>query len=119
MTLQKTVKSPPGSHSEFIQRPILKIVVFGDHEGLVEKADNLSLDPPTSVDRGVLWLVNGTIPPDLVDEVPELAKVDTGQHKAAALSTKNKLADTISLNEPDDYVRIDEAFTKAGLPEYN
>ncbi len=119
MTLQKTVKSPPGSHLEFIQRPILKIVVFGNHESLVEKADNLSLDPPTSVGRGVLWLVDGTIPQDLLNEAPELAKADTSQQKAAALSTKNKLADTISVDEPDDYVRIDEAFTKAGLPEYN
>lgn len=119
MPLQKTITHPQEDYHDFIQNPVLKLIVFGDRPDLVKIADDLALDPPTSIDRGVLWLINGVIPTGLINEASDLSQIDLSQIKAVSVSTKNMVADRILITDSEDYVRVEQAYTKAGLSHFN
>jgi hypothetical protein len=113
----KTIQIPPASAETVIGKPIIKMVVLGNYPDVVEKANNLALEPPTEVDRWVLWFKQpneselNVLFPNLPDDISSIV--------AFSLSTQNRVADTITTQEEADYVRIDQAYTKAGLPGFN
>ena len=115
--LEKTIIYPGNNPDPILEKSILKIVVLTDDLGLVKKANNLSLNPPTSVDRYVIWFKE-FIANDINVKYPYFPN-NLADIKAFALSTKNKVAKVIYKNESTDYVDLDAAFTKAGLPQYN
>lgn len=116
-TLQKTIIVPTADPSTVLDQKILKMVVVVNDSALVEMANNLALKPPTAIDRYVIWYKTPDFS-ELKKQYPALPE-DLTQVKAFSLSTKNKVADIITANETIDYVRIDQSYTKAGLPEYN
>lgn len=115
--LQKTTVVPPGNPTSVLNEKIIKMIVVTNDSEFVEKADNLAINAPTAIQRKVIWYKQ----PDwqqlkqMFAELP-YNKVDI---KAFSVSTKNKIADVITVNEQADYMRIDEAYTKAGLAEFN
>lgn len=115
--LLKTIIVPTADPLAILDQKILKMVVISNDSALVEMANNLSLKPPTAIDRYVIWYKA----PDFVELQKQFSSLpdDLTQVKAFSLSTKNKVADVIKADETADYVRIDQSFTKAGLPEYN
>ncbi|ALM49775.1 hypothetical protein AMR72_13215 [Flavobacterium psychrophilum] len=115
-TFQKTCISPDSGINTILNKPILKLVVIGDHEDIVSIADNLALYPPMNTERYVIWypLVDANL---LMTKFPGLS--DVGNIVAFSLSKTNKVADIIAANETADYVRIDYSFTKAGAAALN
>ena len=122
MPLPKTITYPQDAIDDFIKKPALKMIVFGEDQNLIEIADNLAQKAPTSLERGVLYITSGTtgpIPTALKLAIPELSQLDLSQVKAISVSTKNKIADKVLQGEPVDQVRIDHAYARAGLSEFN
>lgn len=116
MALQKTTIYPDENPSPILNQHILKVVVLGNKVHLVKVADDLAIDPPTAIDRHVIWFKQPD-PQLLLTLFPGLPQ--NNNIKAFSLSTLNNIADIIYNNEPEDYVRVDQAYTRAGLPEYN
>jgi hypothetical protein len=116
-TLSKTSTIPPASAETVLGMPILKMVILGNYPDSVIKANDLATDPPTAVDRWVLWfqLPNEGELRTLFPALP----TDIDNILGFVLSTTNKIADILYKNEPIDYVRIGLAFTNGGLPEFN
>jgi hypothetical protein len=117
MPLLKTVTqpNPPETEPKFAE-PVLKLVVLGNREPLATAADAMAQNPPTNVDRWVVWYKN----PDMDALKAKFTELqDKENFKAFSLSTKNKVADIIKSEDLEDEVRVDEAFTKAGLKKFN
>lgn len=115
--LQKMIMVPPSNPKTILDQKIIKFIVLVNDESVVVKANNLALDTPANVDRFVIWYKE----PDLTNikkENPSLPN-DLSLVTAFTLSEINKVADVIMNSETIDYVRIDSAYTKAGLPEFN
>jgi hypothetical protein len=115
--LKKTTVCSNLDSISILDQQILKMVVISDNPTLVKVADDLAQVPPTSVDRKVIWCKNLNSH-DLKKMIPDLPDSLEGI-QAFSLSTKNKIADTILYWKFGDYVRIDSAYTNAGLPQYN
>jgi hypothetical protein len=116
MTLLKTVIHPDTDPESKLQEPVLKMVILGNKTELVATADYLAEEPPTEVDRWVIWYKN----PDmkaLKKKFPVLKNMP--EFKAFSLSTINKVADVITVNDLEDELRVEKAYTKAGLRQYN
>nr|WP_294946413.1 hypothetical protein [uncultured Mucilaginibacter sp.] len=115
MSLQKTVIYPNQNPSGVIAQPILKFVVLGNHPALVTNADQLA-QHPVGINRAVIWF--RTLPGNL-NHYFHGVPADLGNVIAFSCSTLNKVADIIYANEDADLLRIMEAYTNAGLAEYN
>jgi hypothetical protein len=115
--LKKTTICPDQDPIIVLNQKILKMVVISNNPNLVKAADDLAQVPPTSVDRKVIWCKN----PNSCDLKKMIADLPDNLDgiQAFSLSTKNKIADTIKQWTFGDYVRIDSAYTDAGLPQYN
>ena len=110
MPLTKTITVPPGNPDATLHLPIIKMVVVVNDAALAQLADDLAQFPPIT-DRQVVWFQNG-LPANYQAEfnVPNLAAV-----VAFSLSPENDIGDVISDDETVDDVRMDEAYTAAGL----
>jgi hypothetical protein len=115
MLLQKTVIYPDQDPSGVIGQPILKFVVLGNHPDVVANADQLA-QHPVIADRAVIWFKIS--PSNLGDSFIGLP-ANLGNVVAFSCSTLNRVADIINANEDVDLLRIMEAFTNAGLPDFN
>lgn len=116
MALTKTIIYPDNILEDKLKEKILKMVVLGDKQALVDTADYLAEEPPTNIDRCVIWYKQPNFN-DLKTRYPELKNYP--DFKAFSLSTTNKVADVLPDNDQEDNARIDAAYTKAGLPQYN
>lgn len=116
MALERTIAHPGEDPSGILEMPILKLVVVGDRMSLVEKADYLAGEAAAGVDRYVIWYQEPELE-ELKTRYPELR--GHTDFKAFALSTLNKVADVIDGSDREDMIRLDRAFTRAGLPKYN
>ena len=114
--LDKTLIIPEDDPNTVVGQPILKMVILGNNQHLAQIANDLALDPPV-VDRRVLWFKD----PDMA-ALRHLFKSladDLGDVLAFSVSTKDLVADYIRKGEQLDYIRVDQSYTRAGLPEYN
>lgn len=115
MSLQKTVIYPPQDPSGVIAQPILKFVVLGDHPDVVTNADQLA-QHPVIVGRAVIWLKTS---PGNLNHYFHGLPANLDNVLAFSCSTINKVADVIYKTEDADLLRMMEAYTNAGLPQYN
>lgn len=115
--LQRTTIYPDQDPLPVMEEPILKLIVLSNDMEIVKNADNLAQSDPTSIGRWVIWMQqkDNDMLETLLNEVPN----NVDEVVAFALSTVNLVADAILDSEEVDYLRLDEAFTKAGLPEFN
>lgn len=109
MILTKTTTVPPDDPTIILSQPIIKMIVLGDRQAIVQLADDLAQAPPIT-DRHVIWFKAG-LPANyqIQFKVPDLTNV-----QAFSLSINNTVGDTIRIGENVDEVRIDSAYTKAG-----
>lgn len=114
---EKTVTHPDQDPDDILNQPVLKMVVLVDDLDLVDIANNLALDPPISVDRWVVWFKDPD-DDDMRRRIPDLPP-ELKEIQAFSLSPMNKVSDIIYRKEKVDYVRVEHAYTKAGLPENN
>ena len=110
MSLTKTITVPPGDPDATLHLPIIKMVVVVNDANIAQTADDLAQMPPI-VDRQVVWFPNG-LPANYQAEfnVPNLATA-----AAFSLSPENNIGDVIRQGETVDFVRMDDAYTAAGL----
>ena len=115
--LKKTIIIPGGDANEVVGKPILKMVVLGDNEEVAIIANRLAKYPPTAVDRHVIWYKN----PSHAELKNLFSNIDDNIDGvvAFAVSTKDLVAEYVRSGETLDNVRLDQAYTKAGLSEYN
>ncbi len=116
MALTRTVINPPEDPAGILGKEALKLIVLGNREPLVEKADYIAGEMPLGVERYVVWYKEPSFD-DLKEKFPELR--EHADFKAFALSTLNKVADVLDSDDREDYFRLDRAFTKASWPQYN
>ena len=91
MPLRKTVSYPQDAIDNFIRKPALKMIVFGNNYRLLQIADNLAQNPSTPVDRGVIYITSGStgpIPIALTIAIPELSNIDLTEVRAISVSSK-------------------------------
>lgn len=115
--LSKTITIPPASPETILGKPVLKMVILGYYPNAVDLANELAIEPPTSTDRWVLWF-----PQPESDQIRTLFPSLQNNYSSLlgfVLSTTNKIADLLLVNETIDTVRIDQAYTQGGLPQYN
>lgn len=112
--LEKTITYPENNPDNILAKPIIKMVVLVNDPELVTKANNLSLNSPTSVDRYVIWFKTWDAN-TLKKKYPYFPN-NLKDIQVFTLSTKNMIAKIIKKNESVEYVNLDSAFTKAGLP---
>jgi hypothetical protein len=110
MPLTKTITVPPGNPEPTLHLPIIKMVVVVNDENIAQTADDLAQMPPI-IDRQVVWFPNG-LPANFQAEfgVPDLATA-----VAFSLSPENNIGDVIRQGEIVDDVRMEQAYTSAGL----
>jgi len=110
MPLTKTVTVPPGNPEPTLHLPIIKMVVVVNDLNIAQTADDMAQLPPI-VDRQVVWFQNG-LPANYQAEfgLPDLATA-----AAFSLSPENNVGDVIRQGEIVDDVRMEEAYTAAGL----
>ncbi len=114
--LEKTTIIPDGDYNEILDLPILKLVVIDDNPEITRIANNLAIYPP-NIDRHVLWFKESS--EDELNEIFNGLDEDYNNIIAFSVSTINKIADYILYDDTIDMVRVDQAFTEAGKPEYN
>jgi hypothetical protein len=114
--LKKTTIVPDGNPKEVLNKKILKMIVLRDNTKLAEFANELAIYPP-NIERWVIWFKN----PDENEIVKLFGNLDKDFNKIAgfSLSAKNEIANYILVNELIDILRVEEAYTDAGLPNYN
>lgn len=111
MPLTKTITVPPGNPEPTLHlQNTIKMVVVVNDENIAQTADDLAQLPPI-VDRQVVWFQNG-LPANYQAEfgVPDLATA-----VAFSLSPENNIGDVIRRGEIVDDVRMEHAYTAAGL----
>lgn len=103
--------------SDVVGKPILKMVVLGDSEEVATFASHLAEEPPTAVDRHVIWYKE----PDHSALKLLFKNLDDNIEGvlAFAVSTKDIVADYVRAGEKIGYTRIDLAYSRAGLSEFN
>ena len=115
--IRKTIIVPGGNARDVVGKPILKMVVLGNNEQVAKSASRLALYPPTNTDRYVLWFKNPSH--SELKQLFENLDEDISNVVAFSVSTKDVVVDYIRTGETIDNVRLDHAYTKAGLREYN
>lgn len=115
--LLNTTTVPPEDPTSVLGKNFIKMVVVVDDPGLVTIADNLTINAPTPIKRKVIWYKQPNWQ-QMNNDFKGLP-VNTANIKAFSVSTKNIVADTINANEEAGYVRVGQAYSKAGLPQFN
>lgn len=90
--------------------PIIKMIVVVNDVNVAQTADDMAQMAPI-VDRQVVWFPNG-LPANYQAKfnVPNLLTA-----VAFSLSPENNIGDVIRQGETVDFVRMDEAYSAAGL----
>lgn len=114
---EKTIICDEFISEDIINDPILKLIVINDEEDFVELADMVAQQDPMGMDRRVIWIKNCDHQ-SVYDQIPDLS-VELNNVKAFSLSTINKAARIIDIDDDINFIRIDEAYIEAGKPEYN
>lgn len=116
MPPSKTTIVPPNDPTSVIKSASLKIIVLGDHQTIVNRADLRAKHPIGQIDRQVIWYQQV---PEHLDKIFDGLPQDYSNVKAFAASTINKVAHIIVNIQDADNVGIMTAFNRAGLIEFN
>jgi len=117
LLLKKTLIYPGENPCTVLSRKCLKIVVLTDNRDIVETAEILAQNQPTSAERHVIWYKEYN-DSELKNKFPGLPDNLSGI-EAFSLSTTNKVCEVIKKWKDGDYVRMESVFENAELAENN
>ncbi len=114
----KTTTIPDGDLKDVIGKPILKMVVLGNHPKLLQYASEIADDvPEDDVDRKILWFKNPS--ENKIKGIFPDFKGDFDKILAFSVSTTDTIADYIKVGDKIGYIRTSQSFMRAGKPEFN